>query len=180
MSFYDYRELQKTEEGRAYLAYLEVCAKVGTKPIRTVDQRQVDKVEGLEGRIKFLEEQVSLLWKVVKVSPTGHTAVFQEKKPTHVKLMALTDGRCFYCDCELNGEFTSDHFIPASKGGGNGMHNRVPSCRPCNAKKGNRMPTHHESERLESLRVKAKQKPKPTRSLATKRERTGHWAQSAG
>lgn len=52
---------------------------------------------------------------------------------------------CFYCGEVVDG-VTTDHFIPASLGGGKGM-NSVAACRPCNGAKGNRLPSPSEIRR---------------------------------
>lgn len=64
-------------------------------------------------------------------------------------------GRCAYCQRQMLTDWTEchsdhghrhparmtwDHVVPRSRGGKNGG-NRVPVCRACNHKKGNRMPT---------------------------------------
>jgi 5-methylcytosine-specific restriction endonuclease McrA len=46
---------------------------------------------------------------------------------------------------------TIHHFIPLSRGGARGWSNRVLSCRPCNGRKGNRLPTPEEAERWNAL-----------------------------
>ena len=44
---------------------------------------------------------------------------------------------CFHCDLWLNREtFTLDHIIPVALGGDNSVYNFVPSCQPCNSKRG--------------------------------------------
>lgn len=54
------------------------------------------------------------------------------------------DGKCFWCQQELkvvNGRrYHVDHFIPLSRGGGNGPDNIVCACAPCNGRKHNKMP----------------------------------------
>lgn len=49
-------------------------------------------------------------------------------------------GRCWYCQCELNGIYHVDHRMPISKGGHNGPGNLVISCPTCNLKKSDKMP----------------------------------------
>lgn len=52
------------------------------------------------------------------------------------RVFAKTNGRCYYCGCELQfDEFQIDHLIPKSEGG-KGGDNLVPSCRDCNMFKG--------------------------------------------
>jgi hypothetical protein len=70
---------------------------------------------------------------------------------------------CFYCNVRLDISeptgsehpqvATIDHFIPLSRGGARGWSNRVLSCKPCNGRKGNRLPTPEEMERWNFLRI---------------------------
>jgi 5-methylcytosine-specific restriction endonuclease McrA len=55
------------------------------------------------------------------------------------RLLAEARGRCFYCRNAAKLEI--DHVIPISRGGPHAIGNLVASCRPCNMKKGNRMPS---------------------------------------
>lgn len=53
------------------------------------------------------------------------------------KVFEITNGRCFYCGCELEFDnFHADHFHPKSFGG-KAKDNLVPSCPDCNMSKGN-------------------------------------------
>ena len=57
--------------------------------------------------------------------------------------------KCFYCGRKFRGRgYVLDHFIPRSKGGDDGIENRVAACPPCDGKKGARMPTEAERQRL--------------------------------
>lgn len=48
------------------------------------------------------------------------------------RVFDITNGRCFYCGCELDiDNFHIDHFI-AKSDGGKGKENLVPSCPECN------------------------------------------------
>jgi hypothetical protein len=52
------------------------------------------------------------------------------------KLFRKFNGRCSYCGGAIDLDyFHADHFIPKSKGGSNGVKNRMPACAPCNSKK---------------------------------------------
>lgn len=51
-------------------------------------------------------------------------------------IYSITNGKCFYCGCELELEtFHADHFIPKSSGGKT-RKNLVPTCADCNLSKG--------------------------------------------
>ena len=56
------------------------------------------------------------------------------------KVWEKTAGHCKYCGRRLNPfrEFSVDHVIPVSKGGGDDIDNLVPACRSCNISKGDR------------------------------------------
>ncbi|HMN15956.1 MAG TPA: HNH endonuclease signature motif containing protein [Bellilinea sp.] len=49
-------------------------------------------------------------------------------------------GKCWYCQCELNGTYHVDHRIPLSRGGSNDPANLVLACPSCNMSKGNKFP----------------------------------------
>jgi 5-methylcytosine-specific restriction endonuclease McrA len=76
-------------------------------------------------------------------------------------LLKAQQERCFYCSIHINisetsgsphlQEATIDHFIPLSRRGARGWSNRVLSCKPCNGRKGNRLPTPEETERWNAL-----------------------------
>lgn len=52
------------------------------------------------------------------------------------KIYEITNGRCFYCGCELDIEsFHADHFV-AKANGGKESKNLVPACPDCNHCKG--------------------------------------------
>jgi hypothetical protein len=51
------------------------------------------------------------------------------------------NGRCFYCNTRIEPEsFQCDHWMPVSRGGSNGLLNRLPACRFCNNSKGGKHP----------------------------------------
>jgi 5-methylcytosine-specific restriction endonuclease McrA len=58
-----------------------------------------------------------------------------------VELMLKTqNGKCWYCQCSLNGKYHIDHFIPISKGGSLSVGNLRLTCQPCNSHKHNTLP----------------------------------------
>lgn len=59
------------------------------------------------------------------------------------KLRRIFGEQCFYCGRTAK-HFYADHLIPKSKGGSDGLLNRVLSCWDCDHKKGNRLPTADE------------------------------------
>lgn len=50
-------------------------------------------------------------------------------------------GHCYYCHCVLGDTYQTDHVIPISRGGSDGMENIVVVCAPCNLSKGDKLPT---------------------------------------
>lgn len=58
------------------------------------------------------------------------------------EVLALTGGRCAYCDCELEQgtgtteTFTVEHIVPRESGGPDNIANYVPACKSCNCSKG--------------------------------------------
>jgi 5-methylcytosine-specific restriction endonuclease McrA len=53
----------------------------------------------------------------------------------YLNLLKNSEGKCYYCGKELNGEYHIDHKIPVSKGGTNAIENLAVSCPECNRKK---------------------------------------------
>lgn len=50
-------------------------------------------------------------------------------------LVALTDGRCAYCDHVVPGKVQKDHRTPVSRGGSDAIDNIAPCCVRCNSMK---------------------------------------------
>ena len=79
--------------------------------------------------------------------------LYINRVPFSKKNVLIRDGfKCAYCGSEKR-KFTIDHIIPKSMGGKTNFENCVSSCKPCNNKKGNKMP----SEARMYLKVKAYQ-----------------------
>lgn len=69
--------------------------------------------------------------------------------PEDTRLMdVLQGGRCFYCGEPIGAKATFDHLIPQAYGGADEPANVVLAHRRCNQKKGDRLPTPEEIERL--------------------------------
>ena len=69
------------------------------------------------------------------------------------KNVLIRDGfRCAYCG-SAKFRLTIDHIIPKSRGGKSNFENCVAACKPCNTKKGNRLP----SQMSMYLKVKPRQ-----------------------
>lgn len=93
----------------------------------------------------------------------------------HQLLHDIQGGLCFYCREVMQLEHaTIDHVIPRSKGGKNKVRNYVLACKPCNAKKGDRLPTEDEkrlaakiAEQHAQMRNRAKEASKRGERLVT-------------
>src|SRR2546430_7724603 len=62
-----------------------------------------------------------------------------QRKISRRALFARDGWRCMYCGTN-GGKLTLDHVVPRSRGGESVWENVVPSCAPCNMRKGNRLP----------------------------------------
>jgi hypothetical protein len=60
-------------------------------------------------------------------------------RPTRANIMLRDEEMCQYCGKHTR-ELTLDHVIPRSRGGQSTWENLVACCRPCNGRKGNRLP----------------------------------------
>jgi 5-methylcytosine-specific restriction endonuclease McrA len=57
------------------------------------------------------------------------------------KLFARDRQVCAYCGCHAHvDDLTREHIVPTSRGGGDTWMNCITACRPCNGRKGNRLP----------------------------------------
>jgi len=50
-------------------------------------------------------------------------------------VISKTDGKCWYCGCDLSDGWSVDHQMPRSRGGDSGADNLVPCCGSCNSSK---------------------------------------------
>lgn len=64
----------------------------------------------------------------------------EKKLPKRALVFKKNDGKCFYCDdqLEIDAEWHIEHKQPKSKGGTNDIENLVPACKSCNLKKHNK------------------------------------------
>ncbi len=60
-------------------------------------------------------------------------------RPTRANIMLRDEETCQYCGKHTR-DLTLDHVIPRSRGGESTWENLVACCRPCNGRKGNRLP----------------------------------------
>jgi 5-methylcytosine-specific restriction endonuclease McrA len=81
-------------------------------------------------RSSFAEPSVVRLWRHVKVP-------FQARVALNRRAVFVRDGhRCQYCGASAE---NIDHVVPRSRGGLHSWDNVVASCRPCNARKRDRL-----------------------------------------
>lgn len=79
-------------------------------------------------------------------------------------------GRCQYCQVAVSSnEFTYDHIVPRSRGGGTRWENIVVCCLPCNQRKANRTPAEV-GMRLVSPAERPRRLPGPTDTTLAWRE----------
>ena len=76
-----------------------------------------------------------------RADPTARPHWKQDHRAT---VWDKTGGRCWYCGVQTNPwrDFTIDHFLARSAGGGDTLPNLVPACRACNNRKGDRTLAH--------------------------------------
>jgi 5-methylcytosine-specific restriction endonuclease McrA len=113
------------------------------------------KVQVLKHSEKFIRTaegiaiKVPAVMRLIKLIRT----LYVNRVPFSKKNVLVRDGfKCAYCKSERR-RLTIDHIIPKSRGGKTTFENCVSSCKPCNNKKGNKMP----SEVQMFLKVKAYQ-----------------------
>jgi 5-methylcytosine-specific restriction endonuclease McrA len=93
-------------------------------------ERLIRTAEGLAVR-------VPVVMKLVKLIRT----LYINRVPFSKKNILIRDGfKCAYCGSE-KGKLTIDHIIPKSRGGKTDFENCVSSCKSCNNKKGNKIPS---------------------------------------
>lgn len=72
-----------------------------------------------------------------KAKKSGLEATLTEEQWKAIK--ALFQQKCIYCGKRTR-RLEKEHVVPVSKGGNLTLHNIVPACRPCNAKKATKPP----------------------------------------
>jgi hypothetical protein len=81
------------------------------------------------------EDEKSVFEKVVSIKSKRQP--LPKKLPKRALVFKKNNGKCFYCDdqLEIDAEWHIEHKQPKSKGGTNDIENLVPSCPSCNLKK---------------------------------------------
>ncbi len=114
-------------KGQKALALYYLLAYEPSRMSELVPEHTKIEIAGYKAQIERLKRKLE--------KPETSKPVIPVKKSAKV-------AACFYCGEVVEG-VTTDHFIPASLGGGKGM-NSVASCSPCNGSKGNRLPSPSE------------------------------------
>lgn len=80
--------------------------------------------------------KIPLIIKLIKVI----RMIYKNKVPFSKRNVTVRDNyTCVYCGSNRN--LTIDHIIPKAKGGKSSFENCATACKPCNNKKGNRLPS---------------------------------------
>jgi len=96
--------------------------------------------------IKYQEKIVNTIDKTIRMPVVLRLiklirTLFRTKVPFSKKNVMVRDGfRCMYCGA-TNVRLTIDHLIPKAKGGKSTFENCVTSCRECNHRKGDKLPS---------------------------------------
>ncbi len=105
-------------------------------------ERIVKTAEGVVMRIPAVMKLIKLI-----------RALYRTRVPFSKRNILVRDGfKCAYCSAKKD-KLTIDHIIPRSRGGKTDFENCVAACKPCNNKKGDKIP----SEVNMYLKVKAYQ-----------------------
>lgn len=86
-----------------------------------------------EGKVITRVPLVMRLMKIIRM-------IYKNRVPFSKRNIFVRDKfACAYCGSNKN--LTIDHIMPASRGGKTTFENCITACRPCNNKKGNRIPS---------------------------------------
>jgi len=107
-----------------------VCLVIaGKSEVLKYSDRVLRNVSGIVMRMPL----VIRLIKVIRI-------IYRSHVPFSKRNVMVRDGyKCQYCGSR--DRLTIDHVIPSSRGGRSNFENCVTACKPCNHKKGNRLPS---------------------------------------
>lgn len=111
------------------------------KAMRLIEKGKVEIIKKSKKVIRSIENNwervVPKVLRLIKLV----RSVYKTKVPFSKKNVFIRDGfTCMYCG-RKDQRLTIDHIIPKSKGGKLTFENCVASCKPCNNKKNNRLPS---------------------------------------
>ncbi len=82
--------------------------------------------------------KIPLVMKLIKII----RMIYKNKVPYSKRNIFVRDNyHCMYCGVKEKNKLTIDHVIPQAQGGKSTFENCVASCKPCNNKKGHRIPS---------------------------------------
>ena len=107
--------------------------------------------------LRLISTAITFLKKLRKNEVQERKENLASKKNKRQKIFNKTNGLCAYCGVKLTIEsMKATCVIPFSRGGSNGVQNKLPACRNCNKKKGNL--THEEFLKNKKGQVQGKRK----------------------
>lgn len=77
----------------------------------------------------------------IEIGRPAPARVLQYKAEIRLHLLAMQDGLCWYCGCDLHDQPETphvEHQTPLCRGGVDALENLVMACEPCNLSKGRR------------------------------------------
>lgn len=120
---------------------------LSTAPLSTWTWQEAIKAK-IEDRVSVLEEHDKavrspsreiLLPSVIALR--SYVSLHRPAAFSRANCLTAYAGRCNYCGEPVRGDdYTFEHVVPQSKGGGTGWHNVTPACVACNQRKANRTP----------------------------------------
>ena len=115
---------------------LNVCT--ARRAIVLMLKQKAEAVE-MSGRMFHSAENAFPIPNVIKLSYFVRVPCGDRRRVSRRAVLARDNHRCQYCGS--GSHLTIDHVIPRSRGGDSNWENMVASCAPCNARKGDRLPS---------------------------------------
>jgi 5-methylcytosine-specific restriction endonuclease McrA len=109
------------------------------RAVALMSKGKVEVLKYSDRVIKTIKGEIMKIPMVLKLVHLVRT-IYKTKVPFSKKnIMVRDDFACVYCGRDnAEAHLTIDHVLPKSKGGKSTWENCVTSCKPCNARKGNR------------------------------------------
>lgn len=131
---------EKTEYDRLYYAKNQEKRAVQRKRWYKANPERVNHnrrrwIEANVDKARLMRRAITHRYRARKRAATGaHTG--DDIRRQYV----AQNGKCWWCDQELNGSFDVDHLVPLSRGGSDAPENIVIACQYCNRSKGGKLP----------------------------------------